>query len=53
VVGKLTSLYSFTDGADGGRPYAGITLDASGNLYGATTVGGFYSEGTLFELSQQ
>jgi uncharacterized repeat protein (TIGR03803 family) len=50
---KLTSLYSFTDGADGGLLYAGVILDAAGNLYGTTTVGGSSFEGTLFELSTQ
>jgi len=50
---KFTSLHSFTNGADGGMPYAGITVDASGNLYGATTYGGAsHFGGTLFELSQ-
>jgi uncharacterized repeat protein (TIGR03803 family) len=35
-------LYSFTSGADGGQPYGGVTLDASGNVYGTTVVGGSY-----------
>jgi uncharacterized repeat protein (TIGR03803 family) len=38
--GKLTVLYSFTGGADGGLPYAGVILDAAGNLYGTTYAGG-------------
>jgi uncharacterized repeat protein (TIGR03803 family) len=33
-------LYSFTSGADGAQPYGGVTLDAQGNLYGATVAGG-------------
>jgi uncharacterized repeat protein (TIGR03803 family) len=33
-------LYSFTGGADGAEPYKGVTLDASGNLYGTATSGG-------------
>ena len=34
-------LHSFlTSGADGAGPYAGLTLDAAGNLYGTTVQGG-------------
>jgi len=44
-------LYSFTGGADGSEPTAGLIFDASGNLYGATLVGGT-GNGTIFELSQ-
>jgi uncharacterized repeat protein (TIGR03803 family) len=36
-------LYSFTSGADGGQPYGGVTLDAQGNVYGTTVVGGSYA----------
>jgi len=35
-----TVLYNFTGGADGGEPYKGVTLDASGNLYGTAVTGG-------------
>jgi len=35
-----TVLYSFTGGADGGEPFAGVTEDAAGNLYGTTSGGG-------------
>lgn len=33
-------LYDFTGGNDGGLPEAGPTVDASGNIYGTTPVGG-------------
>jgi uncharacterized repeat protein (TIGR03803 family) len=33
-------LYRFTDGTDGGLPIAGLILDAAGNLYGTTPMGG-------------
>ncbi|MGB9072893.1 MAG: choice-of-anchor tandem repeat GloVer-containing protein [Terriglobales bacterium] len=33
-------LYSFTGGADGGSPQAGLVRDGSGNLYGTTAGGG-------------
>jgi len=46
----FTLLYSFTGGADGGTPYAGLIRDAKGNLYGATEGGGAYNCGTVFKL---
>jgi uncharacterized repeat protein (TIGR03803 family) len=47
----LTTLYSFTNGTDGSYPYGGVTLDSSGNIYGAATRGGQYGWGTLFEIA--
>ena len=46
----LTTLLAF-DGADGANPYAGLTIDAVGNLYGTTEDGGADGDGTVFELS--
>ena len=48
-----TVLYSFcpTDCSYGLSPWAGLTLDAAGNLYGATYYGGANGDGTAFELS--
>jgi uncharacterized repeat protein (TIGR03803 family) len=46
-----TVLYSFTGGADGSEPAAGLLLDAAGNLYGTTELGGADGAGTVFELS--
>jgi len=44
-------LHSFKGGKkDGSGPWAGIVLDASGNIYGTTTDGGQYGLGTVFEL---
>jgi len=35
-----TILHSFTGGTDGGDPYAGLTFDSAGKLYGTTNFGG-------------
>jgi len=48
---SLVVLYSFTGQGDGSIPYAGVVMDAAGNLYGAS----FYSEayegyGAIVEL---
>jgi len=53
-----TVLYSFSKGANGYLPYAGVVMDAAGNLYGTTNAGGNTASncgslgcGTVFELS--
>jgi uncharacterized repeat protein (TIGR03803 family) len=46
-----TTLYSFTGGADGSGPYAGLIEDKSGNLYGTTLFGGANSYGTVFKVT--
>ena len=49
--GKEIVLHAFTGGADGGVPLAGLMLDAKGNLYGTTTIGGANSQGVIFKLA--
>jgi uncharacterized repeat protein (TIGR03803 family) len=55
--GKETVLHSFTNGADGGFPQAGLIRDAAGNFYGTAQSGGRISSlcpygcGTVFELA--
>ena len=45
-------IYSFTgQGSDGATPYGGPTLDKSGNLYGATYLGGNFGSGSVYRLS--
>jgi uncharacterized repeat protein (TIGR03803 family) len=36
---SYTDLHDFTSGADGANPVGGVSLDASGNLYGTTSDG--------------
>lgn len=43
-------LYNFS-GSDGAHPIGGVILDARGNIYGATSQGGSYNQGTIFKLS--
>ncbi len=38
--------------SDGATPKTGLTIDSSGNLYGATTTGGSGGGGTVFELTR-
>jgi uncharacterized repeat protein (TIGR03803 family) len=46
----LSILHTFTGGGDGGRPYAGLTIDQAGNFYGTTSAGGA-GYGTVFKLT--
>ena len=43
-------LHSFNSSGGGTYPYAGLILDAAGNLYGTTYEGGAYGYGTVFEI---
>ncbi len=45
------ALYFFKGGTDGVAPYGNIVFDAAGNLYGTTSAGGTYNQGTVFKLS--
>lgn len=48
-------LHQFTGGSDGGSPFAGLTLDSAGNLYGTAAFGGScpsaFGCGVVYELS--
>ena len=56
----LSVLHNFSGGRDGANPYAGVTVDRAGNIYGTTSAGGnrgggctqFGGCGTVFKLRQ-
>jgi uncharacterized repeat protein (TIGR03803 family) len=53
--GRESTLYSFTGGADGGSPRAGVVLDSAGNVYGTAYEGGLASGaagfGAVYKIS--
>ena len=49
--GFFGSLHSFTNGLDGGSPYAGLVRGTDGNFYGATFQGGADLSGVLFKMT--
>jgi uncharacterized repeat protein (TIGR03803 family) len=57
ALGALTTLYSFTDGSDGGYPYAAPVEGTDGNFYGTTAEGGNancnfgYGCGTIYKIT--
>jgi uncharacterized repeat protein (TIGR03803 family) len=51
MAGQLTVLHSFEGGIDGETPYAGLTSDAAGNLYGTCNKGGTGNAGIVYKLS--
>jgi uncharacterized repeat protein (TIGR03803 family) len=52
--GVETILHSFAQSStDGGQPFAGLTIDQNGNLYGTTRYGGSADLGTVFEVTAE
>ncbi len=46
-----TTLYSFAGGNDAADPLTGVTLDATGNLWGASVAGGDFGGGAVYQLT--
>jgi uncharacterized repeat protein (TIGR03803 family) len=44
-------LHAFNGGTDGAYPQSGLTMDASGRLYGTTDLGGVH-HGTVYQVTQ-
>jgi uncharacterized repeat protein (TIGR03803 family) len=49
--GWTTTVIHNFNGSNGELPYAGLILDGSGNLYGATYAGGSHGFGVVYEMS--
>jgi uncharacterized repeat protein (TIGR03803 family) len=52
AAGSESVLYRFTDGLDGGFPYAGLAPGPSGTLYGTNVARGPSGWGTVFKLGK-
>jgi uncharacterized repeat protein (TIGR03803 family) len=50
---KHQILHSFGGGLDGSTPWTSLIFDSAGDLYGATRLGGAYTQGTVFRLTRQ
>ncbi len=48
----LTTLASLPGADQTQGDYGGVTLDAQGNLYGTTSLGGAYDDGMVYEIAQ-
>jgi uncharacterized repeat protein (TIGR03803 family) len=48
--GNVTVLHDFSGGTDASNPYGNLVLDAAGNLYGTTDLGGTFGAGTIFKV---
>jgi uncharacterized repeat protein (TIGR03803 family) len=49
--GSMTVLHSFNGTSDGEYPWCNVILDAAGNLYGTTTIGGPGGAGTVWKIT--
>ncbi len=53
AAGKMRVLYSFKGGADGANPQASLKRGPNGGLYGTTSAGGAFGNGTVFKVTPE
>jgi uncharacterized repeat protein (TIGR03803 family) len=46
-----TVVHRFGNGTDGAQPIGGVAFDSAGNLYGTTSLGGTFGNGTVYEVT--
>ncbi len=51
AAGQETVIYAFSGQVDGANPYASLTIDSAGNVYGTTVYGGANNAGVVFKIS--
>jgi uncharacterized repeat protein (TIGR03803 family) len=47
----MTDLHDFAGGSDGGLLYGGVAVDAQGNVFGVTPIGGDQNQGFVYEIA--
>ena len=50
---SYTSLHDFADGTDGRFPISNVAFDASGRMYGTTSIGGMFGQGNVWRITTQ
>jgi uncharacterized repeat protein (TIGR03803 family) len=48
---SFSDLYDFTGANDGGVPYGGVAVDAEGDVFGTTSLGGSSNDGVVWEVT--
>ena len=51
TAGALTTLHTFSSGADGAQPASGLVEGSDGNFYGTTSGGGAQGDGTVYKVA--
>ncbi len=48
----FTDLHDFTGGIGGAGPTGSVAVDAHGNIFGTTSLGGTYNHGVVFKITR-